>query len=347
MKADRTLFVYFFLISSLAIAVGQDVSAAEAKVELIKAAAPQQYFVVKDDTLWDISGQFLKHPWKWPEIWSENPQIKNPHLIYPGDLITLQFVGGEPRLVLARNVQLLPEIKYLPHVSAVEMVPLALVSRFLTDNQFRSSAEVDDGPYILAGAEEQILIGPNDDFYVAGSIKDTEYGVFRKGYTYLDPITGEALGMQLTHLGTAELIRQDGEVATLNAISAKQAFRRGDKVLNREKSILPANIYPKAPTQKIKGYIVGVENMTLSAGQMDIIALNQGKRSGVEVGDILDIFKAGRAVQDGQGAKNLQLPDRRIGLVVVFSIYEKMAYAIVMEAASPVQAGDLLKTPGD
>lgn len=252
MKAHRTLFIYFFLISSLAIAVGPDVSAAETKVDLIKAAAPQQYSVVKGDTLWDISGQFLKHPWKWPEIWSENPQIKNPHLIYPGDLIILQFVGGELRLVLVRNVKLSPEIKYLPHVSAVEMVPLVLVNRFLTDNKFRSSAEVDDGPYILAGAEEQILIGPNDDFYVSGSIKDTEYGAFRKGDTYLDPITGEVLGMQLTHLGTAELIRQDGEVATLNTISAKQAFRRGDKVLNRKKALCRQKSIPKRLLKRSK-----------------------------------------------------------------------------------------------
>ena len=347
MKAHRSLFVCFFLVSSLAIAAGADVIRVKANVDLLKTAAPLQYVVVKGDTLWDISGQFLKHPWKWPQIWRENPQIENPHLIYPGDLIILQFVNGDPRLVLERNrnVELSAEIKYLPQVSAADVIPLAVINRFLTDNQFRSSSEIDNAPYILSGAEEQILIGTNDNFYVLGSIKETDYGVFRKGDAYLDPITGEVLGIQLAHLGTAELVRHDGEIATLNVISGKQAFRRGDKVFKKLQITLPGKIYPKASAQEVTGYIVGVENLMLSAGQMDIVAINQGKRSGAEIGDILDIFSPGQVVQDSQGARMIQLPDRRVGLVVVFSIYEKMAYAMVMEAASPVKLGDILKTP--
>lgn len=341
------MFVCFFLVSSLAIAAGPDVIKAKENVDLLKAAAPQQYVVVKGDTLWDISGQFLKCPWKWPKIWRENPQIENPHLIYPGDLITLQFVNGDPRLVLVRNrnVELSPEIKYLPQVSAADVIPLAVVNRFLADNQFRPSSEIDNAPYILSGTEGQILIGANDNFYVFGPIKETGYGVFRKGDAYLDPITGEVLGMQLVHLGAAELVRHDGEIATLNVISGKQAFRRGDKVLEKQQITLPGKIYPKAPAQEVTGYIVGVENLMLSAGQMDIVAINQGKRSGAEIGDILDIFSPGQVVQDSQGTRMIQLPDRRVGLVVVFSIYEKMAYAMVMEAVSPVKLGDILQTP--
>jgi len=135
-KAHRSLFIYFLFLSSLATAVGQDVTAAKLESDLIKETARQQYTVVKGDTLWDISGQFLKHPWKWPEIWHENSQIENPHLIYPGDLITLNFVGGAPRLTLTRNLNLSPEIKYLPHVSADEVVPLAVINRLSSNQPF-------------------------------------------------------------------------------------------------------------------------------------------------------------------------------------------------------------------
>jgi hypothetical protein len=350
-KAHRSLFIYFLFLSSLATAVGQDVTAVKLKSELIKETARQQYTVVKGDTLWDISGQFLKHPWRWPEIWHENSQIENPHLIYPGDLITLKFVGGAPRLTLVRNrnrnLKLSPEIKYLPHVSADEVVPLAVINRFLTYAQFRSFAEVNNAPSILSGVEDQILIGLNDEFYTLATMQDAEYGVFRQEDDYLDPITSEVLGVRLSHLGEARLSRQDEGVATLKAISAKQAFRRGDKILGTQQTILLEKISPRAPVQSIEGHVVAVENMTLFAGRMDIIAINKGKQSGVQVGDILNIFSPRKAVQDDQGSLTIQLLDRRIGLAVVFSIYKKMAYAIVMKAVSPVQAGDILKSPED
>ena len=347
MKAHRSLFIYFLFLSSLATAVGQDVTAAKLESDLIKETARQQYTVVKGDTLWDISGQFLKHPWKWPEIWHENSQIENPHLIYPGDLITLNFVGGAPRLTLTRNLNLSPEIKYLPHVSADEVVPLAVINRFLTYAQFRSFAEVNNAPSILSGADDQILIGLDDEFYTLATMRDTEYGVFRQEDDYLDPITSDVLGVRLTHLGEARLVRQDEGVATLKAISAKQAFRRGDKILGTQQTILLEKMSPRAPAQSIEGHVLAIENMTLFAGQMDIIAINKGKQSGVQVGDILNIFSQSKAVQDDQGSLTIQLLDRRIGLAVVFSIYKKIAYAIVMKAVSPVQAGDILKSPED
>ncbi|HIG67656.1 MAG TPA: LysM peptidoglycan-binding domain-containing protein [Porticoccaceae bacterium] len=347
MKAHRSLFIYFLFLSSLVTAVGQDVVAAKLESDLIKETARQQYTVVKGDTLWDISGQFLKHPWKWPEIWHENAQIENPHLIYPGDLIILQFVGGAPRLTLVRNRKLSPEIKYLPHVSANEVVPLAVINRFLTYAQFRSFSEVNTAPSILSGAEDQMLIGLNDEFYTLATMQDAEYGVFRQEDDYLDPITRDVLGVRLSHLGEAHLARQDEGIATLKAISAKQAFPRGDKILGTQQTILLEKISPKAPVQSIEGHVVAVENMTLFAGQMDIIAINKSKQSGVQVGDILNIFSPGKAVQDDQGSLTVQLLDRRIGLAVILSIYKKMAYAIVMKAVSPVQAGDILKSPED
>ena len=316
---------------------------------LINEDVPDSYTVVPDDTLWDISALFLKDPWMWPEIWHANQQIDNPHLIYPGDVISLVYINGVPQLkiVRSREVKLSPEIRSLDHDDAISALPLNVIRPFLSKTRVTDNATLNGAPYVLGGAERRILVGMNDDFYARGDFTDNRlnYGIYRRGEPYLDPQTGELLGIRAIDIGAARIKALEKDVATLNVSRAEGEIRIKDRLLVAEERTLASTFYPRAPETAISGLVMNVEEGVRNAGALDVVAINRGNRDGLQSGDTLAIFKRGELVKDRVASERVRLPDERIGLLMVFDTYEKMSFALVMEADRQIDLGDLLRNP--
>lgn len=310
---------------------------------------PDEYVVKRGDTLWDISGLFLRNPWMWPEIWHVNPQISNPHLIYPGDVIRLIYIDGQPRLTVnrGRDVHLSPEIRELPHADAIPAIPLDAINNFLSRTRVVEPGELEAAPYVLAGTDRRILTGLGDDLYARGELPDgiPTFGLYRKGDNYVDPETGELLGIQAEDVGSARLKAVEGEIATLGASRSTREIRPGDRLLPHEERRIAANFYPSEPAMDVEGQIIGVEGGVTQVGRLSVVALNRGERDGMIEGNVLAIYKRGESVIDRVREERVTLPAERAGMLMVFRTFEKMSFALVLEADRPLSVGDLLRMP--
>lgn len=309
---------------------------------------PDKYTVKKGDTLWDISDFFLRDPWLWPEIWYVNPQIRNPHLIYPGDIISLVYIDGRPRLMLERNrnVKLSPGVKVLPHDEAIPTLPLEVIHNFLSRNRVVTEEEIEGAPYVVAGHEKRVLSGFNDDFYARGEFDETpSYGLYRIGEPYVDPETEEVLGIRAQDIGSAKVKTVDGDIATLLATRAVEEIRIGERLLPHEERRLDSTFYPSGPENEIDGVIMAVEGGITQVGHLDVVAINRGEREGLEIGNVLAIYKRGETVRDRVAKEQITLPNERAGLLMVFRTFEKMSYGLVLGADRPLAVNDLVKNP--
>ena len=309
---------------------------------------PDKYTVKKGDTLWDISELYLRDPWLWPEIWYVNPQIRNPHLIYPGDIISLVYIDGRPRLTLqrSRDVKLSPGVKVLPHEEAISTLPLDVINNFLSRNRVVTEDEIEGSPYVVAGHEKRILTGFNDTFYARGEFDETPaYGLYRIGEPYVDPETEEVLGIRAQDIGSAKVKTVDADIATLQATRVVEEVRIGERLLPHEERRLESNFYPSSPEGDIKGVIMAVEGGITQVGHLDVVAINRGEREGLVAGNILAIHKRGETVKDRVAKEQITLPSERAGLVMVFRTFEKMSYGLVMSADRPLAVNDLVQNP--
>lgn len=212
---------------------------------------PDSYVVVKGDTLWDISAKFLKEPWLWPEIWHVNPQIENPHLIFPGDLLSLVYVDGQPRLNVRRGdasntVKLSPSMRSEPVDNAIPAIPLDEINAFLSKSRFVDPGELEVAPYVVAGSKRNIVSGAGDEIYGRGEFEPGRrvFGIYRQGKLYRDPSTDEVLGIQALDIGEAKKISQEGDVATLQLNRTTQEVRNGDRLLPNQDKPLTAEFQP-------------------------------------------------------------------------------------------------------
>lgn len=321
---------------------------------LLRSDHPQEYTVKKGDTLWDISGTFLNTPWMWPEIWHVNPQIENPHLIYPGDVIRLIYLDGAPRLTLERTVKLAPggdtkltpSVRVLPREGAIPAIPLDRVDSFLSRSRIVGLGELEAAPYILAGGENRLVVGAGDRAYGRGDFSNQDnFGVFRQGETYKDPVTKEVLGVHAMSVGMVGVRSIEGDIATLNVVRANEEIRLGDRLLPSEDRAVDSIFYPNAPDALVDGSIIAVEGGVTQVGKMNVVVLNRGEREGLQVGNVLAIFKKGGLVRDRVTGKGVQLPDERAGLLMVFRTFEKMSFGLVLEADRPLSTGDKIRNP--
>jgi hypothetical protein len=310
---------------------------------------PDRYTVVKGDTLWDISNMFLQDPWLWPEIWFVNPQISNPHLIYPGDIIKLVYIDGKPRLTVerGRTVKLEPEAKVIPHEEAIPTLPLDVIDNFLSRTRVVQPGQLELAPYVIAGHEKRILTGKGDDFYVRGELSPNVdfYGIYRKGDPYVDPETDELLGIRAQDVGSAQLKSTDGEIATFAATRSVEEIRIGDRLLPHEERRLETTFYPSPPGDDVEGLIIAVDGGVTQVGHLDVVAINRGKRDGLVIGNMLAIYKAGEQVRDRIKGDMVTLPAERAGLLMVFRTYDKMSFGLVMHAERPLAVGDQIRNP--
>lgn len=349
-----------FLIATLIMASGW-ASAAEPP---FKEAHPESYVVKKGDTLWGISETFLQDPWKWPEIWHANEQIENPHLIYPGDVVRLVYIGGKPRLTLDRpgttglegnrvtkmsdgTVKLSPKPRVSKLDSVIPAIPLDAVQSFLVDNRVVTEEDLDTAPYVIAGGDQRIVMGAGDKFYVRGDVdsSQTAYGIYRKGVPFKDPDTGEMLGWEAIQLGLSKLTDTDDEISTLRLLNTTQDIRVGDRLLPTFERKVDSVFYPKSPKVDIEGKIIHVFSGVRNVSQYNVVVLNRGERDTLAVGDVLAIYRRGEQVRDRFTSELLQLPDERAGLLIVFRTFEKVSFGLVLKAQKTLKVFDVVKNP--
>ncbi len=333
----------------------------------VRADAPGTYTVKKGDTLWDIAGRFLDKPWRWPEIWNLNKaQIKNPHLIYPGDVINLSFVDGKARLSIER---LSPMVRSsaLPH-EAIPSIPPGDIEPFLTRSFIAEQQALSKAAVIVEGRErDRILRGNNDLVYVIGldANEGTRWNIFRPGQAVRD-IKGNQIGTEYRYLGTAEVERfgsHENEASTVRIVSVREEIGIGDRLVPMPKE-LTVNYAPHAPEQPVEAYIVNSQHGSAEMGRTDIVTLDQGTRQGVEAGHVLAIYRQIAPIPDPRpntsqeqiikGFDNttvfvkqnmIDVPDERIGLLFVFRAFDNASYAMLLNMTSPAKVGDIVRNP--
>ncbi|MEO0443062.1 MAG: LysM peptidoglycan-binding domain-containing protein [Pseudomonadota bacterium] len=320
---------------------------------------PDRYVVKKGDTLWDISSLFLRSPWLWPEIWHINPQIENPHLIFPGDVISLVYIDGQPRLTVNRTVRLLPpgtekltpQIRSSDITDAIPAIPLDQINSWLLRNRVVEPGLMEASPYVIAGQEKRLILGGGDRLYARGQFANNipNYGIYRRGVNYVDPNTGEILGVQGIDVGGANMRALDGEVATLTVTRSTGDVRLGDSILPVEERQIDPTFFPSAPNEDIKAEIIGIEGGVSQVGLLSVVAVNVGRRDSVEPGNILAIYKRGEVIYDKKAEKRqdreVRLPDERSGMMMIFQTFDKMSLALVLKADRGIVLGDYGRKP--
>lgn len=331
----------------------------------LAANAPESYTVKPRDTLWDISKLFLNRPWRWPELWGMNlEQIRNPHLIYPGQVLYLDKSDGRARLRMgqrsgASNEKLSPRVRSQSSDDlAIAAIPLHLIEPFLNEAVIFDTNELAAAPRIVAAQEGRVLLSRGDTAYVRGDLgNQRDYRIFREPKPLKDPTTGEVLGFEATYVGTADY-RQPGETrtgadgkaeivpATFAVTSIRQEAGIGDRlaaVPERQFS----NYSPHAPQSAMDGQIASIYGEGLNAGQNQIVSLNKGTRDGMERGHVLALWRDGARTVDTTDAKKpaMKLPDERHGLLFVFRVFDRMSYALILSVKEPVKAGDRFTQP--
>ncbi len=321
----------------------------------INPSHPDRYTVVRGDTLWDIAGKFLQQPWQWPQLWHNNPQIENPHWIYPGDTLYFSYVNGEPRLSLsgsdgyADEAHLVPRIRESSLEQAIPMIPSDAISQFLSSPKVMSAEEMARSPYVLDFADEHLIVGSGDRIYVRGigTPKRLGYTVYRQGKPYLSPETKEILGYEAQYVADA-LLENPGDPATMRVTKSENEVRRGDRLMEVSEAEMALNYFPRPPEQAIKGTIIRVMGGVTQIGAHDIVVIDKGKADGLEVGHVMDIYKKGRIVMDkiqSDDAVEVKLPDELAGVLMVFRPFERVSYALVMKASGAIRTLDKVQTP--
>jgi LysM domain len=332
----------------------------------LSANAPDSYTVKTGDTLWDISKLYLKSPWRWPELWGMNlDQIRNPHLIYPGQVLLLDKSGGRARLRVGQQIGPDGTVKLSPRIrssalgdGSIPSIPFHLIEPFLNEALIFQGNELETAPRIVATQEGRVLLARGDTAYVRGEIpQQREFRIFREAKPLRDPTTKEILGYEANYVGSAEYVRQgenrtgaDGKPeivpATFAVTSIKQEAGVGDRLAPtpaREFS----NYAPHAPQGPLSGQIVSIYGDALTAGQNQIVSLNKGAADGMERGHVLALWRTGTRVIDKTDASRptIKLPDERHGMLFVFRVFDRMSYALILSVKDPVKPGDGFTQP--
>ncbi len=317
----------------------------------LRSDAPDSHTVVKGDTLWDISGRFLKEPWRWPEVWRMNrDQIRNPHLIYPGQVIFLDRSG--PWLSVGRRIggtrsdKLQPQIYTESLENAIPSIPLQVIEPFLTQPLVVDQARIEGAATIVATETSRVLMGSGDTVFAKNVREDTQvWQILRPARPLRDPVTQEVVAFEATHLGTAR-VAEYGTPATLEIVSAVEEIEVGDLMVPSERPSVFAYV-PHAPEQAVDGRVMSIYRGVTETGRLHVVSLNIGARDGLERGHVLALHRnRGVAVyKDDDGKESFALPDKRYGVGIVFRVFDRVAYALVMESDGPVAVGDMVRKP--
>lgn len=337
----------------------------------VREDAPETYTIVKGDTLWDISGRYLDKPWRWPELWENNPQIANPHLIYPGDVISLYYVDGQPTLGINRGesdlnriepdtdpsinpspetVKLSPRIKATPIDSAIPVVPIENIHQFLLDLKVLGKATMDKAPYIVRGQEGRIIAAQGERVYAKGldrAESGQTFQIYHQGKPIKDPETGNIIAYESILVGNAKL-EQAGTPSTLLITSSKREARPGDRLLTTTSEAELSNFYPRVPDGPISAKILNAVDGASIIGRNQAVIINAGTQQGLGRGHVLSTFTKPIRVPDNVSSDPsdaVTLPSERSGTLMVIRPFENLSYALVMESLMPLRLLDEVRTP--
>jgi hypothetical protein len=307
--------------------------------------------VVKGDTVWDISAMFLQDPWFWPEIWYVNPQIANPHLIYPGDVISLVYIDGEPRLILERGgaVRLSPRVRETPLSEAILAIPYDQIKGFLSKPAVLDKDTAENAPYILTDRFGHLAHGAGTEVYVRGPDLGVQsvYSVMRVGDELRDPDTGKLLGYEGIYVGDGTVVR-GGDPATPTLNATRQEALNGDKLLPADHSF-PLYFVPHSPSDEVEGKIISVFDGVSIIGTYQIVTLNRGRQHGLEAGHVLAVHQAGRVEKDRHASRwfpeKVQLPEEKAGLLMIFRTFDEISYGLIVRATSDIHVLDTVRNP--
>lgn len=349
----------------------------------IKADAPNRYIVKKGDTLWDISGKYLNAPHRWREIWATNKQLKNPHLIYPNDVLILCIIKGrtlvgvdtgEGCAGIEKNMQ--PPAKDKPininsSDNSISLIPLANIRHWLNRAEIVSPLDLAGTPHVIAAKQGKTLTSVGDTIYANRALDlGKTYGIYRQSEPYVDTATGQIVASEVIQvaLGRVESVAVNG-VSSLKIEHAYEAeIKEGDKVFQPINSPLPPAFYP-VPAEVTRGGMIvrimgqvdkkAIINPTLPnrslvksgialGGKNDTVAINLGATQGARAGHVLDVYRKGALIKDTQdNNKVVRLPNEKIGQIMVFKAFGKISYAYVLSAELPLSNGDLLLPPSE
>lgn len=329
----------------------------------LTADAPDEYIVKPGDTLWDISKVFLRDPWYWPEIWYVNPQVENPHLIYPGDVLKLVYIDGQPRLTVGERAEsggakrLSPQVRREPLSEAITAIPYDIVASFMGRPTLLDKDQVKNAPYVVAIRDDHVIGAVGNDIYarrLEDAAVDTRFSVIHIEEEIRDPENNDLLGYTGMYVGSSRVATQ-GDPAKLVLTSSVREALQGDKLFPEVVEV-NMDFVPHAPASEIDATVIAVQSHTV-IGQYNVIALNRGTKHGLEPGHILAVSQRGGVVRDRfakgglaargslSGGHKVQLPNERVGIVMVFKAFDRMSYALVMEADHEIRHGDLASNP--
>ena len=309
---------------------------------------PNEYVVQIGDTLWDIAATFLRDPWFWPEIWYVNPDIENPHLIYPGDVLGLVYVDGEPRITNVRgsSYRMSPRARSTPLTEAIMSIQHDTVSAFLSSGVILEKNQADGMPYLLQARGDHLIASAGNEVYVRGAADDlpnTRYSVIRVGNQLHDPDDNDLIGYHSIIIGEATLLRS-GDPATVALTSSSQEAIPGNRLLAASVEV-PMNFFPRAPSRDIDGRIIHVVGGVTQIGQYQVVVMNRGSNHGLSVGDVLSVFQTGEVIKDRVRGGKVTLPDEKEGTIMVFKTYDRISYGLVMEATDAIHLLDTVRNP--
>ncbi len=328
---------------------------------------PQIYTVEEGDTLWDISSSFLEDPWFWPEIWYKNPQIENPHLIYPGDQLAIIYVGGEKRVQILRRgetgealaatgtgglkvVKLSPRIRAQSIDASIPSIPIESIRQLLQKPLIIEEQTLADAAYVLDSRDNHLANAINDTLYVRNldtEITDGRYQVFRPHKPLVDTASGEVLGYEALFVAETKLERR-GDPASVRVTSSVREILRDDRVMPIDNSNLERDFFPRPPQDEVNGQVISLLDGISQLGQYQTLVINLGERDGIKTGTVLAVHRIGKVVIDRNEEEanfRVKLPDERSGVIMVVRAYEKMSVALIMEADNPIGMNDIITKP--
>jgi len=371
----RALFLGAFVAGSglvLGLATPQPVLAAETAGRSMSVPlaenAPERYVVKKGDTLWQIAGVFLKDPWYWPEIWYVNPDIVNPHLIYPGDELYLTYVDGKPRITVSKpgDVRLSPQVRSEPLSGAIRAIPYELLMNFVGRPQLLDKNDLRDRPYVV-GIRDRHLVGSDmNELYAERMGKPapgSRFTIIHTGEELRDPDDGDLLGYIGHYAGTVETIdtttndKGKNDLTHLTVLDTGREILQGDKLFPAKVDIGDDFVLSAPSNKELNGQVIAIVDGVYVAGKYQVLAINRGKRDGLVPGNAIAIFERGEVVHDRyeRGAlgwrefstnyETVNLPKERSGTILLFSVHDRMSYGLVVESTHVLRRGDFLKHP--
>lgn len=329
--------------------------------------APDQHLVVKGDTLWDISGKFLEHPWCWPQVWGLNKQeIRDPHWIYPGQVIyfdrankrlSLTLPGSAASDALNGTTRLSPQVRTEGMGrDAIQSIPTAVIEPFLTRPLIVEANELAGAPRIVAAQEGHVYLAKDDKVYVRGDLKGaSNFQVFRPGAPLKDPITKKLIAYEAVHLGTVKLFAEAKGGSDVHSFMVNNSVLEmgvGD-LLIPDQPVGLRNYVPHPPEGKVEANVVGIYSGVTHAGQNQVVSINRGSLDGIDVGTVLQLYTLGKTINDrtapksglGLGKTMIKLPDEQSGTLFIFRVFNRISYGLIMQVTEPVEVGDVARSP--